>query len=167
MLADVRKSLTDTVSRGSVIMQGTMQEVLSQPGSGRIYVRTKAGRKRMKGMNSTFGAALKASMEAQAKGKPKTLRQLGFHQASAPGQAPAVDTGMLRRSVVIDDSELRGREVIRNRIGTGIKYGQWLEFGTRSIAPRPWARPSLVKVQPVFVKEVQATIAAIAKRYSK
>lgn len=164
MLDDVRKQLTQTVSRGSVVMQGTMQQMLSQPGSGRIYVRTKAGRKRAKGM-SVFGAALKASMEAAARGKVKSLRALGFHQASAPGEPPAVDTGTLRRAVQIDDSELRGKQVIRNRIGTALPYAKWLEFGTARMAPRPWARPSLVKVEPTFVEEVRRTVAAITKKY--
>ena len=87
-----------------------------------------------------------AFMEGEVK---KTLSQPGTgriykrsggaieHQASAPGEPPAVDTGMLRASVtnqVIDVSQSR----IEVWIGTNKKYGKTLELGTSKIAPRPW-----------------------------
>ena len=58
------------------------------------------------------------------------------HQASAPGEPPAPDTGSLRASVT---HEVVGSgNSIEVRVGTNKKYGKTLEFGTFSIAPRPW-----------------------------
>ncbi len=63
------------------------------------------------------------------------------HQASAPGQPPAVDTGQLRASVDIglgvDDLGLFGI------VGTPLVKGLWLETGTSRMAARPWLRPSI------------------------
>ena len=70
------------------------------------------------------------------------------HQASAPGEPPAVDTGLLRASV----SHLVATDAggLFAEIGSGaspampgVKYALWLEQGTRHMAPRPWLKPSL------------------------
>lgn len=71
------------------------------------------------------------------------------HQASAPGQPPAVDTGHLRATVghhVHDDPA----DGLVADIGSGAnpaipgtKTAIWLDRGTRRIAPRPWLRSSL------------------------
>lgn len=53
------------------------------------------------------------------------------HQASAPGQAPASDTGDLVKSV---DFEARDHEL---EVGDRISYGEFLEDGTKKMKPRP------------------------------
>lgn len=58
---------------------------------------------------------------------------------SKPGEPPHVDTGRLRQSIFWN-LHADGRGV---RIGTNVKYGKWLEEGTRHMAPRPYLRPSL------------------------
>lgn len=66
----------------------------------------------------------------------------GRHTASAPGDAPAVDTGRLRQSIValkVGDA--------RWRVGTNVQYALYLEFGTRRMAPRPFIRPVIEKVR--------------------
>ncbi len=69
------------------------------------------------------------------------VRATVTHQASAPGESPAVDSGTLRASV--------GHGVVANvmRVGTALGYGADLEHGTLGnggyIAARPWARPAL------------------------
>jgi hypothetical protein len=64
------------------------------------------------------------------------------HQASAPGDPPAVDLGHLRASV--DHAIGRGIDGdLFGIVGTSLKKGFWLEVGTRKIAARPWLRPSL------------------------
>ena len=71
-----------------------------------------------------------------AKSRPRRV-----HQASAPGEPPAVDLGHLRASV--------GHEVghdedgLYAEWGTGLAIGTYLELGTRHIEPRPFIRPSL------------------------
>lgn len=77
--------------------------------------------------------------------KPGTGAFYGNHQASAPGEPPAVDTGALRNSV--------GQEVTGNvlRVGVAMPYGPFLEFGTITeggfIEPRPFMRPALEAVR--------------------
>ena len=80
-----------------------------------------------------------------------------IHQASAPGEPPAPDTGLLRAAVghaVGTDSEgvygefgiATGHEIAaaeRENGATLSDIGVWLEFGTRHMEPRPWLRPSL------------------------
>jgi hypothetical protein len=56
---------------------------------------------------------------------------------SAPGEPPHKQTGRLRASVT---HELIG---LVGRVGTNLKYGRWLELGTRIVLARPWLRPSL------------------------
>jgi HK97 gp10 family phage protein len=79
------------------------------------------------------------------------------HQASAPNEPPAPDTGALRSSV--------GSEVVGGvlRVGVGMPYAPYLEFGTLdaggAIAPRPFMRPAYESVKDrmtgVVVKDLQ------------
>ncbi len=60
------------------------------------------------------------------------------HQASAPGDGPAVDTGRLRQSIAV----VRVADG-HYKVGTNVQYAPFLEFGTRRMAPRPFMRPAL------------------------
>jgi HK97 gp10 family phage protein len=59
---------------------------------------------------------------------------------SAPGQPPNSDTGRLAQSIQweIDSDRLHAK------VGTNLKYGAWLEFGTKTMAARPWLAPALL-----------------------
>jgi len=61
------------------------------------------------------------------------------HQASAPGEPPASDTGRLVNSIATkyDVNTLSGTVVV------DAEYGPYLEFGTQTIEPRPFLRPAL------------------------
>lgn len=59
------------------------------------------------------------------------------HQASAPGEAPAVDTGFLKNSIV---AQKEGR--LRWIVLVGAVYGIWLEYGTTHMAARPFMLPA-------------------------
>lgn len=63
------------------------------------------------------------------------------HQASAPGEAPASDTGALaqRSGTRYEPNELTGF------VTFNAAYAAPLEFGTNRIEPRPFLRPSLVE----------------------
>lgn len=58
------------------------------------------------------------------------------HQASAPGEAPAPDTGDLRQSVASLPIERRARSV-RAKVGTSSDHAEHTELGTEKMAPRP------------------------------
>ena len=56
------------------------------------------------------------------------------HRASAPGEAPATDTGDLAASI---NSEMIGE--LTGRVDVGAEHGVWLEFGTvggKTITPK-------------------------------
>jgi phage gpG-like protein len=61
---------------------------------------------------------------------------------SKPGEVPRVQTGVLRRSIT---HEMHDTLPI-GRVGTNVEYSKWLEFGTRRMKPRPFIRPSLMRV---------------------
>lgn len=87
---------------------------------------------------------------------PKTgrlYRRRGVvHQASAPGEAPANDTGRLvnSRSIQLFPDRLAAR------LNFGTKYAGMLEYGTPKMEPRPFARRSLIETRG----EVAAAVAA-------
>ena len=82
--------------------------------------------------------------------QPGRGREYGNHRASAPGDPPAVQTGTLRNAV-----HARMVDPLTWEIGVagGVKHptsgeavgkiALYLEFGTRTLAPRPFVRPTL------------------------
>lgn len=77
------------------------------------------------------------------------------YTASAPGEAPAVQTGELRQSIS-SEVEGQGRDII-GRVGTDKIQGKMTEFGTRNMAPRPWLRKSFEKkeldIKEIFIRQ--------------
>lgn len=66
-----------------------------------------------------------------------------IHIASQPNYAPNVDTGKLMNGVHV---ERRG--VMSQAITTGdTEYAAWLEYGTSKMAPRPYMRPMVPKLE--------------------
>ncbi len=69
------------------------------------------------------------------------------HQASASGEAPAVDTGQLLRTILF---EVKNNTLEVGSAG-GAPYSQWLEDGTKSkdgsvkMKARPFLQPALEK----------------------
>lgn len=61
------------------------------------------------------------------------------HTASAPGEAPATDTGRLVQSI----STRFSQGGLQGVVFTPLDYGKYLEFGTQTIKPRPWLLPAL------------------------
>lgn len=90
------------------------------------------------------------------KGKNKDI----VHQASSPGDPPAVDTGRLQSSISTNwTGSGMARGVVGSKassedgvgvpnsdgfhvlVGTNVEYAPFLEFGTRRMAARPFVRP--------------------------
>lgn len=80
-----------------------------------------------------------------------------LHQASAPGEAPATDTGNLVNSV-----QTRRTGDLAAEVSASAEYGAALEFGTEDghIAPRPFLGPALDTARPGF----EAAVAAVIRR---
>lgn len=73
------------------------------------------------------------------KGKNRNIR----HQASAPGEPPATDTGRLVNSIV-GDAKVVGRQV-QGYLEARTSYAGYLEFGTRHMAARPFMTPAVMR----------------------
>lgn len=70
--------------------------------------------------------------------RPGTGRIYGKHQASAPGEPPAADSGDLRRKTQADTQVRRDGGDLVGRVVANTEYAHGLEVGTERIAPRPF-----------------------------
>lgn len=77
------------------------------------------------------------------------------HQASAPGEAPASDTGTLvnARQTKFDQQNVSGRLTFTSR------HAEMLERGTRKMEPRPWARRALMETRAQVTAAIQRGVA--------
>lgn len=94
-----------------------------------------------------------------------TYRRRGVqHQASAPGEAPANDTGTLVRNITVAVDP----EKLTARINSGSAHGRALEFGTPTIEPRPHLRVSLDaqrnNISTIIGREIAAELAGLGTR---
>ena len=76
------------------------------------------------------------------------------HQASAPGQPPASDTGALSGSIYTEP-DAEGWVV-----GSRLAYAAYLEYGTRKMASRPVWTPEAEKIEPEFQARLMAIVEA-------
>ena len=63
------------------------------------------------------------------------------HRASAPGEPPAGDTGLLAASILIKIEVVD--EKVTGSVYANAKYGRYQELGTLYMHPRPFLRPAL------------------------
>ena len=77
------------------------------------------------------------------------------HQASAPGEAPATDTGNLVNSAYTKKLGQADYET-----GFTAEYAAHLEFGTPNahIAPRPYLRPAVEAVRKAFIAAIKRIV---------
>lgn len=91
---------------------------------------------------TAFLAANDAKTSVQTGAKTGRIYKRGnkTHQASAPGQAPATDTGNLV-------SKIRAEKIgfAKSDVVAGTNHASDLEFGTSKMAARPFMRPSIDK----------------------
>ncbi|RVC47580.1 hypothetical protein EN781_00135 [Mesorhizobium sp. M4A.F.Ca.ET.090.04.2.1] len=81
------------------------------------------------------------------------------HQASAPGEPPASDTGRLVQSghAEYDTKAISGTAV------WSAAHAEALEHGTQNMEPRPFARQALANKQDEINKDFAEEIAAVLK----
>ena len=75
------------------------------------------------------------------------------HQASAPGEAPATDTGNLVNSAYTKKLADADYET-----GFTVEYAAPLEFGTAKIEPRPYLRPAVEAVRKAFIAAIKRIV---------
>ena len=72
------------------------------------------------------------------------------HRASAPGEAPATDTGTLVSSIYYEP-----QSGLLSMIGSRLAHAYYLEFGTMRIAPRPSWMPAVEANRDKFNRLVE------------
>lgn len=87
------------------------------------------------------------------------IRRGVAHQASAPGEPPATDTGRLVGSIrtEYDEAQMVGRVI------ASTKYAAMLEFGTQRMEPRPFMRPALENSHDEIVNDIKTDVMAVVK----
>jgi HK97 gp10 family phage protein len=94
----------------------------------------------VKGVELIRNAAINSIQQGGKTGR--TYRRRGVvHRASAPGEAPASDTGRLVNSITTSYD----LEQLSGTVQAGTEYAPWLEFGTAKMEPRPFMRPALME----------------------
>ena len=133
--------------RAGIVLQNTWSAELNKAGSGETYdteFRTIGGRV------VPVGKAARS------------------HTASAPGRAPAPDTGQLKQSIAV------ARVAGGVRVGSGLRYALALEYGVNVsgsrtgphpdpnfvLQARPHARPSLPKAKRKMTKGIRTSLSS-------
>lgn len=79
------------------------------------------------------------------------------HRASAPGEAPATDTGRLVGSI---QANIEGKSA---EVSANTEYAAYLEFGTRTIEPRPFLFPALEQERPAWERRLNGIVDKASK----
>lgn len=96
---------------------------------------------------------------------PRTGRHYGNHQASAPGEAPAVKTGLLRNSFETMPNVTKygtsKTSVVSEVQSNTKKYGgsninyAWIDEGLGNIAPRPYLKKAQEEALDMLLKDLK------------
>lgn len=81
-------------------------------------------------------ADMKQSMQGQGHGAVYMHGGV-MHQASAPGDPPAIDTGNLVNSIHNETDDMK------STVHIDAEYAGYLEYGTTRMAPRPYVAPAV------------------------
>jgi HK97 gp10 family phage protein len=100
----------------------------------------------------------KSSGETQIRYNPKRSVT-----ASKPGDAPNTDRGRLIQSIKFDFAN----KGLSSRVGTNLKYGRDLEFGTKKMEARPWLSTAIRIVAKGFKKEFSQVVKDAIKSVGK
>lgn len=120
LVHDPAGPIFEAMERKGVAVETAAKRLLSTSGGGRTYT---------------------TGFFTDAEGRVHPVGHRPAHTASAPGEPPAVDTGLLRASIrheVVDEPE--GPTAY---VGSDVKYAEYLSLGTRKMAPRPFLQPAL------------------------
>lgn len=169
-----RKAILDKAVQASAVEleKEIKQTILNSTPRGRTY-RRGAIRKKIAKRDLEFYRSNKKVFKRKFTGlyKEKTTVGYSFHRASAPGQAPAVDTGGLLNSI-----RAHRLAVLKARVSTSKKYAAALDngatinnrssrtriagpFQNRTIAQRPFFASTAEKFKSKFKENIRKAIA--------
>lgn len=138
----VGRAVNDTLAAGAMLVANDAKRSIAQgPKTGRIYT-TRFAR------NRTTGAIFPTEARVP-------------HQASAPGEPPATDTGKLIGSIVAGAKDLRAYVEARS------VYALWLEYGTRYMLARPFLLPAFERNRQALADMVRAAVATAVSQWQR
>ena len=110
------------------------------------------------------GSAIKVDAQLSITGGTRTghvyVRDGKPHQASAPGEPPASDTGQLADSIVEQEFPAE----LRVEVSAHAPYAADLEFGNSKILERPFMRPAAKKNRALAGKLVGTAVSITVRR---
>ena len=91
------------------------------------------------------------------------------HRASAPGEAPASDTGRLINSITAHINKISLNKLESFVVaGRGVvKYARMLEFGTAKMGARPFMLPAYLKNKTWIIERLNKAVRTAAVNASK
>ncbi len=157
MARAVRPQLTRIMKQGGLIIKNeAAQSIIDPPKTGRIYATNKNAGKRTK---------------TGKRRKPKYI----YHQASAPGEAPAADTGRLNQSITAvvvqdDDNAIVVQTAANAPYATRLEYGGAHEAPNGNkvhIEPRPYMRPAFANNVERVKDMITLAVAQAIRKHGK
>lgn len=132
------------IATGLSIEADVKRRIQNGPKTGYVYYRI-PGPKYMTVRRGSEDGPIVAMFRAA--GKQNLSR---VHQSSAPGQAPATDTGTLVGSVYA-----KPETPLSILVGSRLPYAYYLEYGTRKIRPRKAWEPAVEIARPKLAKLIE------------
>jgi HK97 gp10 family phage protein len=84
------------------------------------------------------------------------------HRASAPGQAPASDTGNLVSKITVKQ---KSKDIVN--VESNANYSAYLEYGTSRMQPRPFMLPAFEKSKKPIINAVFNRVKRKIQEYTK
>jgi len=139
------------VARTAFDYERRVKEQMAGPKTGRIYRRSAITR--------ADSPLLPKGLRRHTTEKGNTRVTVGYriHQASAPGEAPAIDLGQLLNSSVVTVDGMSAR------VAWTAEYAADLEYGTSRMLPRPFAEPEAEKIEPVFIERLSEAVTLLCE----
>jgi len=136
----VRRTANDVERRAKVAIQSGHK-------TGKTYARSTTGKRRV---HVTVHDTTTGAKRREWTGQRQTVTTRTTHRASAPGEAPATDTGELVNSISVEMT--RQTEAL---VMVDAEYGAALEYGTARVAARPFLTPAAEGARAAFVRDMQ------------
>jgi HK97 gp10 family phage protein len=108
------------------------------------------------------GEAVRSIQQGSKSGKTyKRYNPTRTHKASAPGEAPASDTGFLVSNIRVKEE----KDVVQVR--SEASYSKFLEYGTSKMLARPFLFPAFEKSKPKIAEVIFTKIKQSLDRFGK
>ena len=108
------------------------------------------------------GEAVRSIQQGSKSGKTyKRYNPTRTHKASAPGEAPASDTGFLVSNIRVKEE----KDVVQVR--SEASYSKFLEYGTSKMLARPFLFPAFEKSKPKIAEVIFRKIKQSLDRFGK